>query len=101
MIKTPFVNALGASAYIVLVVTVMTFVTQPLKNKPDTFFAPITVLFVLTLSVAVMAYLFFYQPILLFIVGKKKDAVRYFASTVGFFAVFTIVVLALLFSGLL
>lgn len=101
MLKTPFANALGASVYIVLVVAVMTFVTQPLKNKPDTFFAPITVLFVLTLSVAVMAYLFFYQPILLFIDGKKKDAVRYFARTVGFFALFTIVVLALLFSGLI
>ncbi|HOX96460.1 MAG TPA: hypothetical protein PLI45_03725 [Candidatus Woesebacteria bacterium] len=101
MSKNPLINALSASAYIILVVTVMTFVTQPLKNKPDTFFAPITMLFVLTLSVAVMAYLFFYQPLLLFIEGKKKDAVNLFVKTVGIFAVFTTVVLILLFSGLI
>jgi len=76
-------------------------VTQPLRNKPDTFFAPITMLFVLTLSVAVMAYLFFYQPLLLFIEGKKKEAVDLFVKTVGIFAAITAVVLILLFSGLI
>jgi len=101
MTKNPILNALGASAYIVFVVTVMTLVTQPLKNKPDTFFAPITVLFVLTLSVAVMAYLFFYQPLLLFIEGKKKEAVNLFVKTVAIFAGITAVVLILLFSGLI
>lgn len=101
MSKNPLINALSASAYIFLVVSVMTFVTQPLKNKPDTFFAPITVLFVLTLSVAVMAFLFFYQPLLLFIEGKKKEAVNLFIKTVGIFAIITVVVLMLLFSGLI
>jgi hypothetical protein len=101
MSKNPIINALSASAYIIFVVSVMTFVTQPLKNKPDTFFAPITFLFVLTLSVAVMAYLFFYQPLQLFIEGKKKEAVNLFVKTVGVFAALTAVVLILLFSGLI
>ena len=101
MSKNPIINALSASAYIIFVVSVMTFVTQPLKNKPDTFFAPITFLFVLTLSVAVMAYLFFYQPLQLFIEGKKKEAVNLFLKTVGIFAAITTVVLILLFSGLI
>jgi hypothetical protein len=101
MSKNPIVNALSASVYIILVVSVMTFVTQPLKNKPDTFFAPITFLSVLTLSVAVMAFLFFYQPLQLFIEGKKKEAVNLFAKTVGIFAAFTAVVLILLFFGLI
>jgi len=38
---------------------------------------------VLTLSVAVMAFLFFYQPLQLFIGDKKKDAVNLFIKTVG------------------
>ena len=101
MVKNPLFNALSASAYIFLVVTVMNFVTQPLRNKPDTFFAPITVLFVLTLSVAVMAFLFFYQPLQLFIEGKKKAALELFAKTVGYFAAFTSIVLVLLFTGLI
>lgn len=99
MSRNPFINAFSASTYIILVVSVMTFVTQPLKNKPDTFFAPIVFLSVLTLSVTVMAYLFFYQPTLLFIEGKKKEAVNLFVKTVSIFAAITIVTLILLFSG--
>ena len=101
MTKNPIVNAFSASVYIILVVSIMTFVTQPLKNKPDTFFAPITFLSVLTLSVAVMAFLFFYQPLQLFIEGKKKEAVNLFVKTVGIFAAITVAALILLFSGLI
>jgi hypothetical protein len=99
MSKNPIINALGASVYIIFIVSVMNFVTQPLRNKPDTFFAPVAVLFMLTLSVSVMAYLFFYQPVILFIEGKKKEAVNLFMKTVGIFSVFTIVVLILLSLG--
>jgi hypothetical protein len=101
MFRNPFINALSALAYIILVVSVMTFITKPLRNKPDTFLAPITVLFVLTLSVTVMAFLFFYQPLQLFIEGKKKEAVNLFVKTVGVFAACTGVILILLFSGLI
>lgn len=101
MTKNPLVNASGAAAYIVLIVTVMNFVSQTQKNKPGTLFAPITILSVLTLSVAVMAVLFFYQPLLLFIEGKKKEAVNLFAKTVGIFGAFTAVILTLLFSGII
>lgn len=100
MSKNPFVNALGASVYIFFVVFTMNFVTQPLKDKPDTFFAPIAVLFVLTLSVAVMAFLFFYQPLQLFIEGKRKRAVNLFVKTIEIFAAITAIILILLFSGL-
>jgi len=101
MSKNPILNALSASGYIVLVVTVMTFVSQTQKNKPDTFIAPILFLSLLTLSVVVMGYLFFYQPLQLFIEGKKNKAVNLFVQTVGIFAALTIVVLILLFSGLI
>jgi hypothetical protein len=100
MTKNPFINALCASGYIILIVSIMTYVTQPLRSKPDTFFAPIVILSVLTLSVSVMSFLFFYQPVLLFIDGKKKVAVNLFVKTVAIFAVFTLIVLALLFLGL-
>lgn len=101
MSQNPIINALCASAYIILGVTVMTFVTQPLRNKPDTFFAPVVVLSLLTLSVAVMAFLFFYQPLMFFIEGRKKDAVTLFVKTVGIFAAITMVALILLFTGLI
>lgn len=77
----------------------MTFLTQPLRDKPDTFFAPVVFLSLLTLSVAVMAFLFFYQPLMYFIEGKKKEAVSLFIKTVGIFAFLTAVALTLLFIG--
>jgi hypothetical protein len=101
MTKNPLINALCASAYIILGVTIMSFVTKPLQNKPDTFFAPVVFLSLLTLSVAVMAFLFFYQPIILLIDGKKKQAVDHFFKTVGIFAAITGLSLILLFSGLI
>lgn len=99
MTKNPLINAIGSFAYIVLGVTIMTFLTQPLRDKPDTFFAPVVFLSLLTLSVAVMAFLFFYQPLMYFIEGKKKEAVSLFIKTVGIFAFLTAVALTLLFIG--
>ena len=101
MSKNPIINALSASAYIVLVVTIMNLIMETQGNKPDTPFAPVVFLSMLTLSVAVMAYLFFYQSLQLFIDGKKKQAVELFIQTVGVFSVFTVVALILLFSGLI
>ncbi len=99
MNKIPLANALCAAIYIFFVVSVMNFITKPLRGKPDTFLAPITVLFMLTLSVAVMAYLFFYQPAMLFIEGRKKQAVDFFMQTVGIFAAVTVLILVLLYFG--
>ncbi len=101
MTKNPIINALSASGYIILVATVMNFVTQNLGDKPDTAFAPVAFLSLLTLSAAMMAYLFFYQPLQLFIEGKKKEGIDLFLRTVLIFAIFTSLVLSLLFSGTL
>lgn len=79
----------------------MTFVSQTQRHKPDTFLAPVIILSMLTLSVAVMAYVFFYQPLQLFIAGKKKEGVDLFAKTVGIFAGITVLAFILLFSGII
>jgi hypothetical protein len=101
MSKNPFINAFSASGYIVFIVSVISFVGQTQRNKPDTFFAPVAFLSLLTLSVVVMAYLFFYQPLQLFIVGKKKRAIDLFVQTVAIFAALTTGVSILVFSGLI
>jgi len=101
MTKNPVMNALSALAYIVLVVGVMNFISKTLGSKPDTAFAPGVFLLLLTLSVVMMACLFFYQPLQLFIQGKKKEAVKLFVQTVGVFAGLTSVVLILLLFGVI
>ncbi len=97
MTKNPFINALGASSYIGLVVLVINLLSVTHKDTPDTAFAPVVFLSLLTLSVVMMAYLFFYQPLLLFVEGKKKEGVDLFAKTVGYFALFTASVLGFMF----
>lgn len=101
MSKNPIVNALSASGYIILVTSVMNLIMHTQGDKPDTAFAPVVFLSLLTLSASLMAYIFFYQPLQFLIDGKKKEAVELFVKTVGVFAVFTAVVLILLFSGLI
>jgi|SRR5690349_15647359 len=99
MSKNPIINALTASGYIILVVSVITFLSQTQRNTPDTFLDPILFLSLFTLSAAVMGYLFFYQPLQLFLENKKKQAVNLFLQTVAVFAGITLLLFALLFSG--
>ena len=101
MSKNPMINAFGASAYILLVASILNLISRTHGDKPDTFFAPVAFLSLFTLSVAIMAYLFFYQSIQLFIDGKKKEAVNFFLKTVGTFGAITIIIWALIFSGLI
>lgn len=65
-------------------------------STPDPEAAQVAFLSLLTLSVAVMAYFFFYQPLQLFVDGKKKEALRYFSQTVGIFGVLTVIIWVLL-----
>lgn len=101
MTKNPVLNALGASVYIVLVVSLMTYITKTQGEKPDTVVAPILFLSLLTLSAAVMVFIFFYQPAQLLVEGKRKQATNLFVRTIGAFGVITILVSILLFSGLI
>ncbi len=95
MNKNPYINALLAALYIALLVFgVSTFVDQP--DKQASLLAPIAMLSLLTLSAAVMGYLFVGTPLMLYIDGHKKEAVRFFLKTVGGFALLTIIFLVLL-----
>jgi len=100
MTKNPFLNALAASAYIILVGVVMDTGSK-YAPKVSNLMAPIAVMALFTLSAAVMGYLFCYTPAMLYFDGKKKAAVTLFLQTVAVFGVLTAVALGLLFSGAL
>jgi hypothetical protein len=99
MSRNPLVNALTASAYIVLVAFVMDLGTKTVRH-PNSFLAPIALISLFTLSAAVMGYLFCYESLQLYFEGKKKAAVKIFLQTVAIFGVLTTFALTLLFSGL-
>jgi hypothetical protein len=58
-------------------------------------FMPIIMLSLFTLSAAVMAFIFGYQPLLLFLEDKKKDAVSLFLKTVAIFGSITIIMIVI------
>ncbi len=93
---TPLRNALLAIGYIVFVVLLLsTFVDNPVEHRAP-LLVPITMLSLLTLSVAVMGYLFVYQPLCMYIDGEKKAGAKLFLQTVGIFAGITAVILLVL-----
>jgi Na+/serine symporter len=90
MTKNPFYNALAALVYIVLIVLGMTTISS-IQSNFDEIVMPIIILSLFTLSTAVMAYIFGYQPLRLFLEKKEKEAVSLFLKTVGIFGVTTII----------
>lgn len=101
MTKNPFLNSLSATAYIILVALVMQWGSNQVGDEPDTFLAPVAFISVFTLSAAVMGYLFFYNPVMMYLDGKKKAAVTLFLKTLGTFAVTTALLLILVFGNLI
>lgn len=100
MTKNPFLNALAAIAYILIIVLVMFYGTRNLEPN-DSILAPMAAISLFTLSAAVMGYIFCYQPAQLYFANKKKQAVDLFLRTVGAFGVVTALILGLLFTGVL
>lgn len=97
MSKNPFINALAASVYIVMVATIMNYGSK-LFGEADTFVTPIAVLSLFVLSAALMGYFFLYQPFQLYFDGKKKEGVKLFLETVGVFAVITLIIFVFMLS---
>jgi hypothetical protein len=96
MTKHPFYNAIAAIVYVVFVVSIIQLLGHFFGNKPDnTFLAPLFALSLLTLSVAVMAFLFFYTPLTLLLKGNERAAAYYLLKTISFFSLFVAVALVL------
>jgi len=88
--KKPFLSALGASLYIVIIVGVINAVTSALHGGGESILIPMVMLSLFVLSAAVMGFLFLYEPLLLLTENKKSEALAFFAKTVGIFACFVV-----------
>src|SRR3990167_4916184 len=94
--RNPFINALGAALYIVVVACIMYYGLKE-NGKGESVLIPIAILSLFTLSAAVMGYLFLSEPIQMYLDGKKKEAIRYFVMTLLSFAAITALVFLALF----
>lgn len=91
----PFINALAAAAYIGTVALFMQFIQSLRHDTPDTLLDAMGMISLFVFSAAVMAFLFFYQPILKLLENKRTEAVSYFLKTLGIFGVLTLIMLTL------
>lgn len=90
MKPTPLINALGAGVYILIVVGIISALQSP--NTPDKgILAPIFLLSFFTLSAAVMAFIFFYKPFMLYFDNHRKESLIYFMKTVGYFSLIVLI----------
>lgn len=87
MNKNPFLNALTAAAYIVVIVLVMN-VFGLLGIQDNSIIIPMTMLSLLVLSVTIMGLLFFVEPLRLYFENQKQEALTFFTKTIGYFACF-------------
>jgi len=98
MTKNPYLNALLAALYIVFIVLLITYGPALVRDKPDTILAPMAMLSLLVFSVAFMGYIFFFQPVLMYFDGQKREAVEFFTKTLVTFAVITGIVILVAFT---
>lgn len=90
MTKNYFLNALSGALYIVAVASFMFYVPPALgPSEKDIVTIPIAMLSLFVLSVCVMAFLFGYQPLKLYLEGEKKAPLELLLKTVLTFAGFT------------
>lgn len=93
MTKNPLINALTAAAYIAaLVGALSTFVDSQVETTAP-LLLPALMISLFTLSAAIMALIFFYQPFRMYFDGQKQEAVKLVAQTIGVFAVLVVLLL--------
>jgi hypothetical protein len=94
MIKNPYLSGLFAISYIVSLVSSAILLPRALGGPEESILYPMLGLAVLVLSAATMAYLFFYQPVVFLLEGKRDAAVGHFFRTMITFAVATATLMA-------
>lgn len=91
----PFLNAGLAVAYIGAVSVFLRFIESIRHDTPDTWIDGVGFMSLFVFSAAVMAFLFFYQPVSLLVENERAEAVSYFLKTIGLFGIATAIVLTL------
>lgn len=96
MTHNPFLNACAALAYIVAIVLAI-FYGGPAIGPKETILIPMAMLSLFVFSAATMGYIVLSQPIMLFLDGKKTEAVDLFIKTTGTLGGFMVVLFVLQF----
>ena len=97
MTKSPYLNALFAGLYSIGIVFLISALAKPNTPDNETLLVPMMMLSLFVLSAAVMGFLFVGEPLMLYLDGKREEAVKFFLTTVATFAVITVCIFAAVF----
>lgn len=99
--KYALINALGATAYIALVATVMSNIERILgpSEGSDSALPIIAFLTLFVVSAAAMGIIIFGRPLVWYLDGKKPEAVKLAIYTVGFMILIAILIFVCIFYG--
>jgi len=89
IIKRAIIDSVGTAVYIILVVSFI-FSLQIFSSKPDTIIIPIAMLLLFVCSAAITGFLVFGKPVMLYIDGKKREAISLLGYTLGILVFLTL-----------
>lgn len=91
IITRALLDAVATVAYVILVASFM-FSLQSLAPKEDTIFVISSMLLLFVCSAAITGFLVFGKPVMLYIDGKKREAVSLLGYTIGIMFIITITI---------
>lgn len=89
-----FLNALGTAAYVTIVSAVMNN-AEKIFGQTKSLIGPIAFLLLFVTSAAITGGLVLGKPVMLYLEGKKEDAVKFFICTICWLIAFTATALLL------
>ena len=89
ILKGAFINSVGTFVYIVLVVSLI-FSMRVFSGQKDNIIIPVAMLLLFVCSASITGFLVFGKPLMLYIDGKKKEAVSLLVHTIAMLALITI-----------
>lgn len=92
LIQRGFLNALGTGVYVTAVVTIMQN-GEKMFGQINNMFAPIAFLLLFVTSAAITGGLVLGKPMLMYLDGAKREAIRLFLYTIGWLALGIIILL--------
>lgn len=95
IVKNGFLDAIATALYIIIVASFMYNIGSALP-KEDVVFIPIAMLLLFVFSAAFTGMLVFGKPIMMYLDGKKKEAILLIGYTLGFLFILTILAFILL-----
>lgn len=92
LVKIAFLNVLGEGIYVFLLALFLSSMERIFGNTPDNhILAPLTFLFLFVLSASISGALILGRPALMYMDGKKKEALELFGFTLLWLFVFIII----------